>query len=256
MSTSSISFSWDSVARNRLTQDGRHTTRRCSSRFTSMGYLNRIPSSRRLERETQRNVELMWLTGRLTPDFKTIADLPSGQRRSGSPSLPRVHRAESPDRAVVATPWWPSTAASSRPSTIAQELHAAQVDRRGCSSSSEEHCALSERPRPCGSSPDLSAGCPGDASEEKIATREVSRSASCVASKSSCRRLPISKSRSLIPMLARWQPVAVGQASWAYNVQAVVDTEHHMIVAHEVTNIRHTQPRWPGWAAMPSVSNR
>ena len=38
------------------------------------GYLNRIQSSRRLERETQRNVELMWLVGRLQPDFKTIAD--------------------------------------------------------------------------------------------------------------------------------------------------------------------------------------
>ncbi len=38
------------------------------------GYLNRIPSSRRLERETQRNVELMWLCERLSPDFKTIAD--------------------------------------------------------------------------------------------------------------------------------------------------------------------------------------
>jgi transposase len=38
------------------------------------GYLNRIQSSRRLERETQRNVELIWLTGRLQPDFKTIAD--------------------------------------------------------------------------------------------------------------------------------------------------------------------------------------
>ena len=38
------------------------------------GYLNRIQSSRRLECETQRNVELMWLTGRLMPDFKTIAD--------------------------------------------------------------------------------------------------------------------------------------------------------------------------------------
>jgi transposase len=38
------------------------------------GYLNRIQSSRRLECETQRNVELIWLTGRLTPDFKTIAD--------------------------------------------------------------------------------------------------------------------------------------------------------------------------------------
>jgi transposase len=38
------------------------------------GYLNRIQSSRRLEREAQRNIELMWLTGRLAPDFKTIAD--------------------------------------------------------------------------------------------------------------------------------------------------------------------------------------
>ena len=38
------------------------------------GYLNRVHSSRRLEREAQRNVELMWLTARLAPDFKTIAD--------------------------------------------------------------------------------------------------------------------------------------------------------------------------------------
>jgi transposase len=38
------------------------------------GYLNRVQSSRRLEREAQRNVELMWLTGRLAPDFKTLAD--------------------------------------------------------------------------------------------------------------------------------------------------------------------------------------
>ena len=39
------------------------------------GYLNRIQSTRRLEREAGRNVELMWLLGRLAPDFKTIADL-------------------------------------------------------------------------------------------------------------------------------------------------------------------------------------
>ena len=38
------------------------------------GYLNQVHSSRRLEKEAQRNVELMWLTGRLAPDFKTIAD--------------------------------------------------------------------------------------------------------------------------------------------------------------------------------------
>ena len=37
------------------------------------GYLNRLQSSRRLEVESQRNVELMWLTRRLAPDFKTIA---------------------------------------------------------------------------------------------------------------------------------------------------------------------------------------
>src|SRR3974390_2279397 len=38
------------------------------------GYLNRVPSSRRLERECHRNIEVIWLTGQLTPDFKTIAD--------------------------------------------------------------------------------------------------------------------------------------------------------------------------------------
>src|SRR5215203_1497697 len=47
------------------------------------GYLNRVPSSRRLERETQRNLELMWLIGRLMPDFKTIADF----RRHNGPAI-------------------------------------------------------------------------------------------------------------------------------------------------------------------------
>src|SRR3712207_5694300 len=47
------------------------------------GYLNRIQSSRRLERETQRNLELMWLTGRLMPDFKTIAYF----RRDNGPAI-------------------------------------------------------------------------------------------------------------------------------------------------------------------------
>src|SRR5580700_7026779 len=45
------------------------------------GYLNRVQSSRRLEREASRNVELMWLTGRLVPDHKTIADF---RKDSGS----------------------------------------------------------------------------------------------------------------------------------------------------------------------------
>ena len=52
------------------------------------GYLNRIQSSRRLEREAQRNVELMWLTGRLRPDFKTIANF----RRDNGPAMRKVCR--------------------------------------------------------------------------------------------------------------------------------------------------------------------
>lgn len=47
------------------------------------GYLNRIPSSRRLEREAGRNVEAMWLTGKLVPDHKTIADF----RRDNGPAI-------------------------------------------------------------------------------------------------------------------------------------------------------------------------
>jgi transposase len=47
------------------------------------GYINQIQSSRRLERETARNVEMMWLTGRLAPDFKTIADF----RKDNGPAI-------------------------------------------------------------------------------------------------------------------------------------------------------------------------
>jgi transposase len=46
------------------------------------GYLNQVQSSRRLEREAGRNTELMWLLGKLTPDFKTIADF---RRDNGEP---------------------------------------------------------------------------------------------------------------------------------------------------------------------------
>src|SRR3984957_2703117 len=47
------------------------------------GYINQVASSRRREREAQRNVEMMWLTGRLAPDFKTIADF----RKDNGPAI-------------------------------------------------------------------------------------------------------------------------------------------------------------------------
>src|SRR5271154_1849785 len=52
------------------------------------GYLNRVQSSRRLEREGQRNIELIWLTGRLMPDFKTVADF----RKDNGEAIRRVCR--------------------------------------------------------------------------------------------------------------------------------------------------------------------
>ena len=52
------------------------------------GYLNRIPSSRRLEQETGRNLELMWLTGQLQPDHKTIARF----RKNNGPAIRAVCR--------------------------------------------------------------------------------------------------------------------------------------------------------------------
>ena len=45
------------------------------------GYLNRVPSSRRLEPECQRNIEMIWLTRQLAPDFKTIADFREDTRK-------------------------------------------------------------------------------------------------------------------------------------------------------------------------------
>ncbi len=82
------------------------------------GYLNRVQSSRRLEREAGRNVEVMWLTGRLVPDHKTMADFRKDNgarttvRRSATSAL-----ASSPCAASLTCsprPAWRSTAASSR----------------------------------------------------------------------------------------------------------------------------------------------
>src|SRR5499425_2832316 len=80
------------------------------------GYLNQVQSSRRLEREAQRNIELMWLVGRLAPDFKTIADFRKDngaairavagllQGGFGGWNVPeRVQQHEIVDRAVAAT---------------------------------------------------------------------------------------------------------------------------------------------------------
>ena len=113
------------------------------------GYLNRIPSSRRLEREAQRNVELMWLTGRLVPDFKTIADF----RRDNGEAIRKVCREFIElsrqiglfGDAVVAIDGSKFKAVNNRDKNFTPHKLKARMQPRG------EHRALPERPRPCGS---------------------------------------------------------------------------------------------------------
>ena len=58
----------------------------CCASCASCGYLNRVQSSHRLERECQRNLEVMWLLGRLVPDDKVIADF----RKDNDPAIRKV----------------------------------------------------------------------------------------------------------------------------------------------------------------------
>jgi transposase len=67
-----VDLGFERVAHARTGRPGYHPS--VLLKLFIYGYLNRIPSSRRLEREAGRNVEVMWLLGRLVPDHKTIAD--------------------------------------------------------------------------------------------------------------------------------------------------------------------------------------
>lgn len=81
-----ISRDWDSPGQRRRATDRPAYHPGVLLKIYIYGYLNRVASSRRLERKCQRNVELMWLTGRLAPDFKTIADF--RREKGGKPSWP------------------------------------------------------------------------------------------------------------------------------------------------------------------------
>jgi transposase len=77
------------------------------------GYLNRVQSSRRLEREAGRNVEVMWLTGRLVPDHKTIADFRKDNGRASARSA-RASSSCAARWACSRKPAWRLMAASSK----------------------------------------------------------------------------------------------------------------------------------------------
>jgi transposase len=196
------------------------------------GYLHRIRSSRRLEQETHRNVELLWLLRRLTPDFKTIADFrrdhPAALQGVGREFVLLCRRLDlfggellaidgSKFRAVNArdrsyTPARLATLQRDIDRTIARYLR--ELERH------DETETGSEGP---------SAAAP----REKIAGLEQRRAGyealgqALAASGETAVSLTDPDSR---PMLSG------GRIEVCYNVQTAVDAKHKLIVAEEVTN--------------------
>lgn len=199
------------------------------------GYLNRVQSSRRLERETQRNVELVWLTGRLSPDFKTIADFRKDNgtaiRRVCSEFVSLCRRLKLFSEAMVAID-------SSKFKAVNNSDRAfTQGKVRGRLAQLEESVGryLEELDR-ADRQPTL-------VSEERV--MHLRKKVQVI--KTQMRRLKkigTQLTQSPDGQLCLTDPDARCMATSgrqspvvAYNVQTAVDTKHHLIVAHEVTNV-------------------
>ena len=201
------------------------------------GYLNRLQSSRRLEREAGRNIELMWLTGRLAPDFKTIANF----RRDNGPAIRAVcgqfvelcGRLNLFTKAIVAIDGSKFKAVNTRDKnfTVAKvgkrmEQVEASVSRylialdRADREESELTEARTSRLQ------EKIAGLRGQMQALKAMERQVHATPD--------------KQVSLTDPDARAMATSGrGTGMVGYNVQTAVDAEHHLIVAHEVTNLGH-----------------
>lgn len=197
------------------------------------GYLNRLQSSRRLERETQRNVELMWLTGRLMPDFKTIADF----RKDNGKAIRQVCREFIElcramgffAQAIVAIDGSKFKAVNSK-------------DRNDTRASMKRRIARAEQHI----EHYLSLLDQADKEEPSVREMKVPELKEKIESlKARMRGLKKREGQLLAhpdKQLSETDPDARlmkkgGMGSqMSYNVQTVVDTEHKLIIAHEVTN--------------------
>src|SRR5438067_6509713 len=197
------------------------------------GYLNRIQSSRRLERETQRNVELMWLTGRLMPDFKTIANF----RKDNGPAIRNVcrqfvvlcQRLDLFTQAIVAIDGSKFKAVNNRDRNFTR----AKMQRR--MAQIEENIARY-----------LADMDTADRAEPAIAAVKTTRLRDKIAAlKQQMQQLKELEVRLLAApdqQISLTDPDARsmnarGSGIVGYNVQTAVDAKNHLIVAHEVTNV-------------------
>jgi transposase len=201
------------------------------------GYLNRIPSSRRLERETQRNIELMWLTGRLMPDFKTIADF----RKDNGPAIRATcrqfvmlcRRLDLFSETVIAIDGSRFKAVNTRDKNY---THGA-IERR----MEQVEASIARY---------LSALDTADRQEGEVAEAKSIRLKDKLArlkqQMQHLREMEIAVQAAPDRQISLTDPDARAMATSGkgtgivgYNVQTAVDVEHHLIVAHEVTNVGH-----------------
>jgi len=201
------------------------------------GYLNRIQSSRRLEREAQRNVELMWLTGRLAPDFKTIADF----RRDHGEAIRKVcrefvvlcRRLKLFTEGIVAIDGSKFKAVNNRDKNFTDRKLQARLQQL------EESIAryLNELDR---ADRDASAVLPERVAhlKEKIAkVKEQMQTLNDIGDQ--MKASPDGQISLTDPDARSMATSGRGTGIVGYNVQTAVDAKHHMIVAHEVTNVGH-----------------
>ncbi|MBB3003938.1 hypothetical protein FHX57_006317 [Paraburkholderia tropica] len=198
------------------------------------GYLNRIQSSRRLERECQRNIELMWLTGRLAPDFKTIADFRrnngAGIRNVCSRFVVLCRDLKLFSQALVAIDGSKFKASNTRD----RNFTTGKIDKRQQQIEESIQRYLSaletaDRTQP----PEVEAKT--TRLREKIAQLQ-GQMRRLEQVKEELKTLPDGQISLTDPDARSMATSGRGSGMVGYNVQVAVDAKHHLIVAHEVTN--------------------
>lgn len=199
------------------------------------GYLNRVQSSRRLEREARRNVEVMWLTGRLAPDFKTIADF----RKDNGSAIQSVC-AKFVEVCVDLGMFKNAVAAIDGAKFKAVNSRDRNFTRGKLKRRMEQITESIGRYLEALDVADLQDG-PG--AEEKVARLRDkiaamrARLAELKEIEQRVHEAPDQQISLTDPDSRAMATNMRGASTVGYNVQAVVDTEHHIIVAHEVTNV-------------------
>jgi transposase len=199
------------------------------------GYLNRVQSSRRLEREAQRNIEVMWLTGRLAPDFKTIANFRQANgtaiRAVCSQFIGLCRQLNLFTRAVVAIDGSKMKAVNNRD----KNYTAAKVRSRMQQVQDNIDRYLEELDRADRTESDIAEPKAARLTEKIARLRDQMRA---LEAREEEVRLALDQQVSLTDPDARAMTSAGrGTSIVGYNLQAAVDAEHHLIVAHELTNI-------------------